>query len=675
MRPVGRRNGLILCLFLWSSTLWAVPETINIQGSLSDSNGDPLVGTRAYRIQFFDSVEGGASLGAAIEGFVTPSAAGRFSIDVVPPSEAFTATEVYYSLGIDSGNPTDGSVDSQDVFPNRVKVNSVLFAREAEHAISADTAENATAAFGLSGALENPGDRISLGDNVFLQVGPDGEVELVASGRRLRLAGQNWADPRALSDNITPNGQVQTAPRLAINAKGETVIGWAQFDGMRDQIFRSHYTEGFWADPLDLDDNISPSQIASDPVVAVSDNSDAVILWRQLDGAIHKIFRSEYRNGLWTDPNGPAEFISPDGQDAGIPQIAMNANGEAVIVWEESNGAVLQIYRSEYRNGSWDDPTDLVNDSITPDSTTAAANPRVALNDNGEAVIVWEQPILGISHILRSEYRDGLWNLVDIASPDGQGASSPRVALNNNGEAVIVWTQISDLEKIEVFRSEYRNGAWTDPTDLSDNISPDGQPVMDPQVALSDNGDAVIVWTQSDGAHSQIFRSEFRNGDWDDPESLSDNISPDGAFAQTPQVHMNADGDTLIVWVQSDGANPQLFRSEYRNGVWTDPASLTDNFTPDGGAVLDFQSALNGLGEAVIAWQQFDGGRNQIFRSEYRGGDWSDPANLPDNISPSQTPSDPPQMALSDNGDTVIVWRQNDNMFFQIFRSEYRFGF
>jgi hypothetical protein len=138
---------------------------------------------------------------------------------------------------------------------------------------------------------------------------------------------------------------------------------------------------------------------------------------------------------------------------------------------------------------------------------------------------------------------------------------------------------------------------------------------------------------------------------------------------------MNGAGDTLIVWAQSDSANQQLFRSVYRSGAWIEPATLEENFTPDGTSVLEFQAALNDFGDAVIAWQQSDGSRNQIFRSEYRGGAWIDPIGPSDNISPDDTPTDPPQMALSDKGDTVIVWRQSDNTRFQIYRSEFRFGF
>ena len=432
-----------------------------------------------------------------------------------------------------------------------------------------------------------------------------------------------------------------------------------------------------WFDPRNLQDNISPDGGSADsPQVALNVNGDAVIVWRQSDGSNSQIFRSEYRNGSWADPVGLSDNISPDGQSALFaPQVALNDNGEAVIVWSQSDGMNTHIFRSEYRNGSWSDPVDL-SDNISPDGTDADS-PQVALNDNGDAVIVWSQSDGMNTHIFRSEYRNGSWKdpvgLSDNISPGLQEASPPQVALNDDGEAVIVWASEGAIS--QVFRSEYRNGSWADPAHSLDNISPDGQPTFSPQVDLNNNGEAVIVWWQSDGSNLQIFRSEYRDGSWADPVGLSDNISPGLQHAISPQVALNDNGEAVIVW-ESSGAIEQIYRSEYRNGSWTDPGNSFDNISPDGTDANDPQVALNDNGDAVIVWRQRDM-TTQIFRSEYRNGSWTDPTGLSDNISPDGLDANVPQVALSDNGDAVIVWYQGheDGTNHQIFRSEFRFGF
>jgi len=327
----------------------------------------------------------------------------------------------------------------------------------------------------------------------------------------------------------------------------------------------------------------------------------------------------------WTDPSSLADNISPDGSDANDPQAAMDDSGNTIITWDQSDGSNLQIFRSEYRNNTWTYPSSLA-DHISID---------------------------GPYHIFYSD--------------------NPQVAMDDNGNAIIAWHQY-DGSNWQIFKSEYRNGAWTYPSSRTDNITPDGQNAFDPQVAMDDNGNAIIVWWQHDGSNCQIFKSEYRNGVWTHPASLADNISPNGSDAHYQQVAMDDSGNTIIVWQQSDDSgDAQIFKSEYRNGAWTNPASLTDNISPDGSDASRPQVAMDDNGNAVIVWVQYDGGYQQIYRSEYRNGAWTDPSSLADNISPDGSDASRPQVAMDDNGNAVIVWEQYDGSGYQqIYRSEYR---
>jgi len=223
------------------------------------------------------------------------------------------------------------------------------------------------------------------------------------------------------------------------------------------------------------------------------------------------------------------------------------------------------------------------------------------------------------------------------------------------------------------------NRAWHNPTSLSDNISPNGQNGFSHHVAMDSNGNAIIVWCQSDGVNLQIFKSEYRSGVWHHPVSLSDNISIDGWDAQTPRVAMDNNGNAIIVWEQPDGGHPggaafsQIYKSEYRNGAWTHPASLSDHISPGGTPAGKPQVAMDNNGSAIIVWYQYDSDNNfQIFKSEYRNGTWIHPASINDNISPDGQSAFYPQVAMDNNGNAIIVWYQPDGAVYQIFKSEYR---
>ncbi len=51
----------------------------------------------------------------------------------------------------------------------------------------------------------------------------------------------------------------------------------------------------------------------------------------------------------WKFPSGPADGTRPDEWDASLPQMAMDDNGNAVIVWIQYDECRNQIFKSEYR--------------------------------------------------------------------------------------------------------------------------------------------------------------------------------------------------------------------------------------------------------------------------------------------------------------------------------------
>ena len=472
-----------------------------------------------------------------------------------------------------------------------------------------------------------------------------------------------------------------------------------------------------WHHPASLTDNISPDgQNVSAPQTAMDDAGNTVVVWTQDYTSLpacgnggsspcYGIFKSEFRNGLWTQPTTSAVHISPVGLAADSPSVAMDNNGNALIVWKQfdASGACIggdcpSVYRSEYRAGSWSTPTSA--GVLAAGTNQYASTPRAAMDDNGNALIVWRQAWSGGDGIFMSEYRTGVWtqptSTANHISPSGSGqtAQNPQVAMDNNGNAIIVWQQ-SDGSANQIFKSEYRSGVWTHPTTSADNISPNGQGASVPQVAMDNLGNAIIIWLQSDGAVNQVYKSEYRSGAWTHPTNLAtDHISLDSVPAGEPQLAMDNNGNAIIAWLQQDDtAAAAVFKSEYRSGVWKHPAGRTDNVSPASNNMSGPRLSMDDNGNALLVWVQNDDTANipgppgpppfflpgpttyrylQIYKAEYRNGAWTVPSGLTDNISIDGKPADSPAVAMGKNGDAIIVQRQSDGLQNQIFKSEYR---
>jgi hypothetical protein len=262
-----------------------------------------------------------------------------------------------------------------------------------------------------------------------------------------------------------------------------------------------------------------------------------------------------------------------------------------------------------------------------------ASNQRVAMDNIGNAIVLWTQGAGGFSQVFLAEYRDGSWQLPagssDSISPSGSSAGPPEVAMNDLEEAVVVWAQNSQgTAQPRLFKSEYRGGKWSYPAGLNDFFSPDDLNLLGvnaPQVTLSSLGEALVTWGQY-GYYGPLlaqryYLSEYRQGKWQHPADANDVFLPGFADAEIGGLEMDDVGNAIITWRLFDGVLRRLFKSEYRLGSWQHPSTPTDFFSPDGFDVLSpGWIAMNNDGDALILWNQQiqPPGPSQLFLSTYR---------------------------------------------------------
>lgn len=471
---------------------------------------------------------------------------------------------------------------------------------------------------GQNCAVENGTGRISANDVTDISV----VCESGAGSSKV------WSYPLDYSDHLTSSaeGDVLYPPQVAVNDAGEKIVVWCESDGARGLVFMSHYQNGAWSTPISPNATFTvDGQYCDDaPQAAMDDHGNIVVAWAQSDGSNNQVFISEYRNGAWTHPPDASGNISPNDQDAFRPRIAMDNDANAIVAWYQHDGSFNRIFKSEYRSGTWVHPADA-SDSIGPEEDSA--DPELAMDNNGNAIIVWKAYDGNNDQIFKSEYRNGAWahpsSLSDNLSPASEDATNVKVVMSDSGSALVVWLQ-SDGSDRHVFKSEYQNGAWIHPAFLADNLSLNGQDAKDPAVAIDQDGNGVIVWTQSDGEYDQIFLSENRTGAWETPTSAHDNMSPDSVDSQYAKVAMDDQGQSVVMWQQQDSnGDAKVAKAEYRAGAWVLPSSPDDhiNFLGlSGRAQEQGNVAMTSDGEAILAWRGYNTDMTgyRVFIAEYR---------------------------------------------------------
>ena len=381
-----------------------------------------------------------------------------------------------------------------------------------------------------------------------------------------------WYPPANLADHLSLAESDAISAQVSMNSAGDVVVVWQQADSNdNNQIYKAERHDGSWSGPADLSEYLSLSVTeAFQSQVAMNTAGDVVVVWRQKDGnGEGHVYKAERHDGSWSTPANSDDYLSVAGTSAYEPQLALNDAGDAVVVWRQKDGSAdIQTYKAERHDGSWSKPANL-GDHLSV-AGTDAEEAQVAMNADGDAVVVWTQDDGSYWQTYKAERHDGSWstpaNLADRLSLAGSHTSDPQVALNAAGDAVVVWQQYDGNGVQQIYKAERHSGNWILPANLDDHPSPGGADAFGPQVALNDAGDAVVVWHQNDGSSPRrIYKAERHGGIWTLPANLDDHLSIAGTSAYDPQVALSANGDAVVVWWQIVSAlHYQIYKAEYR---------------------------------------------------------------------------------------------------------------
>jgi len=327
-----------------------------------------------------------------------------------------------------------------------------------------------------------------------------------------------------------------------------------------------------------------------DPQLAVAPNGDALAVWEQS----FDIYANRLTSGVW---GGPELLETNDAGPARLPVVEVAANGDAVVVWAQSDGVNNSIYANRLTSGVWGGAELLENDDIG-----RASYADVAVNAGGDAVVVWERTVGTISDIYANRLTSGVWGVAELIETDGGSggeypyagaAEGPQAGLAANGDAVVVWSQ---RESIPPTRSLYGNrltsGVWGEP----ELLEVSGASVGGPSLAVAANGDAVVVWKESSHLYARRFSTSLG---WLFVRPLDTGTSDTG----TPLVTLvGADGDTVVTW--SQGGN--VYTNRWTSGAWGGPELVEGVPDVSGVAIEPDGDALVVWGDRVCSNSRID---------------------------------------------------------------------
>jgi hypothetical protein len=314
-------------------------------------------------------------------------------------------------------------------------------------------------------------------------------------------------------------------PVVALDGHGNATAVWEVFSrngsGYVGATADRHAGRG-WTVPRGLAGGVA-AQVAGDA------RGDLLAVWTDVTGASQRI-RAAFRpaGGRWRVP----VYISPAGEQASVPKAALDMRGRALVVWTAYSSVSFSVESaSRATSGGWSHAVTV--------ARGVSGDPDLAMNAGGRALVVWDGPT-GVTRVA-SRSPDGNWTSPStLSSPNDQG-HNPRVALNPAGTAVAVWMGAPTGQAAQSVEAAIRPaGGRFGPARVVV-----GEVTGLSKVALAANGEAVVISSDRDVLYSNVRPPDGRFG--------SRQMLGTGGFA--PTVGVDARGDAIAVWTRSDGTN------------------------------------------------------------------------------------------------------------------------
>ena len=139
--------------------------------------------------------------------------------------------------------------------------------------------------------------------------------------------------------------------------------------------------------------------------------------------------------------------------------------------------------------------------------------------------------------------------------------------------------------------------------------------------------------------------------------------------AAKPQIAVDGNGNALAVWYQYDGTRNNIWSNRYSaaSGSWGTAALIE---TDDAGDAVYPKIAFDNSGNALAVWHQNDGTRNNIWSNRYSAtSDSWGTATLIETDDAGDAYS--PQIAVDSSGNALAVWYQHNGTQYNIYSNRY----
>ncbi|MFT5079257.1 MAG: hypothetical protein ACI917_001779, partial [Patiriisocius sp.] len=301
---------------------------------------------------------------------------------------------------------------------------------------------------------------------------------------------------------------------MAMSSNGDVIIITETWVEGTIKVFSKDVNDASWINSLVISDPGTSDLRASRAKVSINAAGNAVAVWYRQDDDISQIIFKERVAGSWSS----ATVLSLDGSKNELPSIAYNDNGDVLVSWQQWNAASIKYeVVGKFRNGGTNVWSSIENYG---NSNSSAGFSQVALDANGNALVYWRQagfpqnlessspkPLTGYLNV-RYRNSDGtLENTVQLSNTEEDAFNGAtfhnenRVVFLEDGTAAVTWWVNDGTNPSTIYSSAMPSkNVWTPPVALSNS----GHNATLSKIAAGNGGDYSVIWQRADGLNTRI---------------------------------------------------------------------------------------------------------------------------------------------------------------------------
>ncbi len=266
-----------------------------------------------------------------------------------------------------------------------------------------------------------------------------------------------------------------------------------------------------------VSNNGSPSFRAT---LAIDSTLLPAVAWADGSGANTEIYARRFNGSAWVDMGAASAagggVSNTPGAASDDPALARGPGGVLYLAWSDAASGNAEIYVRKWTGSVWVDvgagSASGGGVSNTPDASFA---PAIAVGADGQPVVAWEDRSGGDTEIYLKRFNGTGWVALGASAGGGglsnnEGASlEPSLVVDAANRPVVAWTDLSGWFKAEVYVRRWTGSTWAAVGNaasahfggVSNSVGYSG----DPALALGRDGLLSLGWSDDTSGQGEIY--------------------------------------------------------------------------------------------------------------------------------------------------------------------------